>query len=71
MATALGLTPAESQLAVELAEGKTVREIAVATGRTANTLYWHLKRIYQKLGISRQVDLVRRVLLVLGPSASH
>ena len=34
VATVLGLTPAESQLAVELAQGKGVREIAVATGRS-------------------------------------
>ena len=64
VATALGLTPAESQLAVGLTEGKTVSEIAVATGRSENTLYWHLKRIYHKLHISRQADLVRFVLSV-------
>jgi len=64
VAMALGLTSAESQLAVGLAEGKTVREIAVATGRTENTLYWHLKRIYHKLSISRQTDLVRLVLSI-------
>ena len=65
VATVLGLTPAESQLAVEVAAGKTVREIAVATGRTENTLYWHLRRIYHKLSIpSRQTDLARLVLSV-------
>ena len=62
VATVLGLTPAESHVAVGLAEGKTVGEIAAATGRSENTLYWHLKRIYHKLHISRQIDLVRLVL---------
>ena len=34
VAATLGLTPGESQVAVRVAEGWTVREIAVATGRT-------------------------------------
>ena len=62
VATTLGLTPPESQVAVLLAEGKSVGDIAQATGLSKHTLYWHLQRIYQKLSISRQVDLVR-----LGP----
>ena len=64
VATALGLTPVESQMAVWLAEGKTVREIAGATGRTAGSVYWHLNRIYRKQGITRQADLVRLVLSI-------
>ena len=64
VATALGLTPAESQIAVWLAEGKTVRAIAGATGRTTGSVYWHLNRIYRKQGITRQADLVRLVLSV-------
>ena len=64
VATTLGLTPAESQVAVWLAEGKSVRDMATATGLTDNAIYWHLKQIYQKLPISRQVDLVRLVLSI-------
>ena len=64
VARTLGLTPAESHIAVGLAEGRSVRDIAVTTGRTEGTVYWHLKRIYHKLGISRQADLVRLVLSV-------
>ena len=60
----LGLTPRESQLAVWLAEGRSVDEIARATGLAKNTIYWHLKQIFQKLYISRQADLVRLVLSV-------
>ena len=58
----MGLTPAESRLAVMLAEGHTLREIASATGRTEGTVRWHLKQIFHKQGISRQPELVRRVL---------
>ena len=64
VATVLGLTPAESQVAVGLAEGQSVREMAEATGLTRAAIYWHLRQIYQKRSISRQVDLVRLVLSV-------
>ena len=60
----LGLTPAESQVAVWLADGQNVRDIARATGLTDGAIYWHLKQIYRKLPISRQVDLVRLVLSI-------
>ena len=62
VASALGLTRAESQVAVWLAEGRSVREMAEATGHTRDAVYWHLKQIYQKLPVSRQADLVRLVL---------
>ena len=62
VAAALGLTPSESQVATLLAEGRTVRDIALATHRQPNTVYWLLKQVYDKHGISRQADLVRLVL---------
>ena len=64
VAAALGLTQAESQVAVWLAEGKSVRDMAEARGLTEGAIYWHLKQIYQKQPISRQVDLVRLVLSI-------
>ena len=64
VATTLGLTPVESQLAVWLAEGKTVREMAVATGRTEGSIRWHLHQVYHKQGLSGQADLARLVLSV-------
>ena len=60
--SALGLTLAESHIAVSLAQGKSVRDLAIETGRSEGTVRWHIKRIHTKLGISRQVDLVRLVL---------
>ena len=42
----LGLTPAESQVA--LAQGKTIRDIAAATGRSQTTIRWHIKHIFAK-----------------------
>ena len=62
VATTLELTPAETQVAVWLAEGKSVGDMAEATGHTKAAIYWHLQRIYQKHSLSRQADLVRLVL---------
>ena len=58
----LGLTPAESHVAVLLAEGNTIRDIAMATGRSEGTIRWHVKSIFAKLGISRQLELAQLVL---------
>ena len=61
----LGLTRAESEVAVLLAEGRGIRDIALAKGCQESTVRWFLKRMYRKLGISRQADLVRLVLSLL------
>ncbi len=62
VARTLGLTPAETRVAVWLAEGRSVRDIAEANGHTEGTIYWHLRQIYRKQSISRQADLVQLVL---------
>ena len=62
VAKALDLTAAESRLAAMVAAGRTVRDIAAMTGRTEGTVRWHMKRIFRKQGISRQADLMQRVL---------
>ena len=64
MATTLGPAQAESRVAVRLAEGQSVRDMAESTGHTPGASYWHLKQIYQQLLISRQVDLARLVLAI-------
>ena len=66
VAQLLGLTPAESQVAVALAAGQSVRVIAAATGRQANSVRFLLKQIYKKLDLSGQADLVRVVLSLAG-----
>ena len=58
---ALGLTPGESFVAASLAQGKTIREIAAISGRGATTIRWHLKHIFAKHGLSRQLELVQLV----------
>ena len=66
VAATLDLTPMESRVAVWLAEGKTVRDIARAMGRTEHTIRWHMKNIFNKHDISRQFELVQLVLALAG-----
>lgn len=71
VATALDLTPSESRLAVMLAAGHSVRDIAERTNRSENTVRWHLKRIFRKQGFSSQADLVNSVWFGWLPQASR
>ena len=68
---ALDLTPAESQVAVMLAEGRTPRDIAAATGRRESTIRWHVQEIFINHDISRQVELVRLVSPLAGVPLSR
>lgn len=65
-AAVLGLTPAESRVAVTLATGQTVAGIADAGGCAESTVRTHLKRVYRKQGIRKQTELVRRILSLEG-----
>ena len=58
---ALGLTPAESRVAVSLAEGKTIDDIAAETARNRTTVKWHIRHIYAELGVSRPIELAQLV----------
>ena len=62
VASALGLTETESQVAVALAIGKTASDMAQERGLKVSTVRFHINRIYTKLGLSRQTDLIRLVL---------
>ena len=64
VAERLGLTSTQSRVAVALAEGKTVHDIAEARGRSKATVRWHLREINRKLGVSTQAQVVRAVLLL-------
>ncbi len=69
VAEGLGLTQAEARVAVMLATGKSVREIAESTGRRISTIRTHVRHIFHKHGITRQVDLVRLVLSISAASS--
>ena len=64
VAERLGLTLTESRVAVLLAEGNSVNEIAPIMGQKKSTVRWFLRQINHKLKISRQGQLIRLVLLL-------
>lgn len=57
----LGLTNAEARLVAGLCDGLSLAQYAAAAGITVHTARDYLRRASEKLGHSRQVDLVRAV----------
>jgi DNA-binding CsgD family transcriptional regulator/PAS domain-containing protein len=53
-----GLSPAESRLAIALAQGRKLPEIAAEAGVKITTLRTQLQSIYRKVGVERQSDLL-------------
>jgi DNA-binding CsgD family transcriptional regulator len=62
IAEAFGLSYVEAHLALLLSQGFTMESAADTLGIKVSTARSYSKNIYVKLGISRQVDLVRKVL---------
>jgi DNA-binding NarL/FixJ family response regulator len=63
-----GLTIAESRLAATLAEGLTLEAAATECGVTVSSARTYLKSVFSKLGVSRQSELVRTILISLAMS---
>lgn len=59
LATAFGLTEAETRVLASLVEGRTLFEIAAELGIARTTARTHLTHIFMKTGVSRQADLMR------------
>lgn len=55
-------TPAEAALALQLANGLSLEEVAQGLGITRNTARAHLRSIFAKTGIKRQAELVKVML---------
>jgi DNA-binding CsgD family transcriptional regulator len=55
------LTPQELQVALQVAEGKTNKEVAAAMFLSPKTIEFHLARIFRKLGVSSRTELARRI----------
>ncbi|WP_374591925.1 alpha/beta fold hydrolase [Aquabacterium sp.] len=56
-----GLTPAEARLTQQLALGQSVEEVCKAQGVSTNTAKTHLKRVFSKVGVKRQAELMQAV----------
>jgi len=61
-----GLTPAEARLTSLVVDGHDIASAALAAAVSENTVKYHLKTIFGKVGVSRQTQLVRRVLADVG-----
>lgn len=60
-----GLTVSESRLAAAMAKGLSLEEAAEECGITKATARTYLKTIFSKLGVTRQAELVRTILISL------
>jgi DNA-binding CsgD family transcriptional regulator len=58
---AFSLTPAETRIALALADGMTLEQIAVHAHVSLATVRTQLKQVFAKTGVHRQADLVRFV----------
>jgi DNA-binding CsgD family transcriptional regulator len=63
------LTPSEAQVAISLANGHSVDEIAKGSNHSAHTIRSQLKSVFRKTGVSRQSELVK--VLLTGPFAQR
>lgn len=58
-----GLTRAEARVAMSISNGLSIAETAQAQSISRNTIRSHMRSIYSKMGVARQADLVRAVLI--------
>ena len=54
-----GLTTAEARVLKELATGYEVKQVAERLGVAQSTIQTHIRRLFRKTGVRRQVDLVQ------------
>ncbi|WP_109806330.1 helix-turn-helix transcriptional regulator [Sphingosinithalassobacter portus] len=62
IATLFDLTPSEAGLAALLTQGFSLSEAAAEAGLTESTVRSYSKRIFAKMGVSRQAELIRLIL---------
>lgn len=60
------LTPAEADVAVQIAKGRRLHEVAETFGVSINTVRTHVRQLFLKTSTKRQAELVR--LLICGPA---
>jgi DNA-binding CsgD family transcriptional regulator/PAS domain-containing protein len=61
-----GLTRAEARLTELVVQGHGLAAAADVMGITANTAKFHMKTVFQKVGVSRQTELIVRVMADVG-----
>jgi DNA-binding CsgD family transcriptional regulator len=66
LAAKYGVTAAEADVAIQIGKGESLKSIAHDRGSTVGTVRTQLKRTMRKMGVNRQAQLVRRVMLLAG-----
>ena len=61
-----GLTPAEARVALEMLQGHSVAQAARRLGISPNTVKTQLQRVFEKLQVSRQTEMVRLLMDPVG-----
>jgi DNA-binding CsgD family transcriptional regulator len=69
LVTVYNLTPSEAQVAISLANGHSIDQIARKSNHSAHTIRSQLKSVFRKTGVSRQSELIK--LLLTGPFAQR
>jgi DNA-binding CsgD family transcriptional regulator/PAS domain-containing protein len=67
LATLYDLTPSEARVLLKIGEGQSVSAVALLLAVSENTVKTHLARIFQKVGVNRQPDLVAIVAALRPP----
>jgi len=66
-----GFTPAETRVAVGIADGEPLKDVAVRAGVTYESARFTLKRVYEKLGVHKQGEMVALIHAALPPMRAH
>lgn len=69
--TGLGLTASESRLASHIVSGHSLKTASNELALTEESARTYLKRVFSKLGISRQAELVSTVARLCSPIRTH
>lgn len=64
--TKFELTPAQARVAVLLHEGASLKQAAEQIGITEGSARQYLKKVFEKTGVNRQLDLIRAIDGALG-----
>ena len=60
METRLNITPYESRILLFLKEGLSNKNISFKVGLSENTVKYHLKNIYKKLGAKNRIEAINK-----------
>ena len=57
-----GLSKAQTEIISQIANGMDLNEAAANSGISKNTARTHLRRVYEKVGVNSQIELLRLIV---------